>query len=400
MTSRILRRIDALARITDEPGRLTRTFASPAMRRANDLVAGWMREAGMRTREDPIGNLIGHYAGSRPGARVLLLGSHLDTVRDAGKFDGPLGVLLAVACVHELHRRRQRLPFAIEVVGFADEEGVRYQTACLGSAVLAGAFDERNLEQKDADGIRMAEAIRRFGGNPARLRQARVDARKLVGYLEAHIEQGPGLERRNLPVGVVTAIAGQSRLQVEFHGTSGHAGTVPMSMRRDALAGAAEFVLAVERCGITATVGWIEVREGAGNVIPGHVICTLDVRDQRDARRRAAVGRLRARAKAIAKRRRLKLTWSLVQETAAVRCDRRLSRHLSKCVAEHCREVLALPSGAGHDAAIMATVTPVAMLFVRCRGGVSHHPDESAAARDIRVALEVMSDFLESQPSG
>jgi allantoate deiminase len=393
-------RIEVLARITDEPGRLTRTFASPAMRRANDQVAKWMAQAGMKTRKDAIGNLIGHrsfhsprHANSRE--KVFLLGSHLDTVRNAGKFDGPLGVLLAIACVEELRRREVHLPFALEVVGFADEEGVRYQTAYLGSKVLAGAFDPRDLQRRDSQGIAMSEAIRRIGGNPQALTRARTNPDDVLGYFEAHIEQGPVLENRDAPVGIVTAIAGQSRLRVQFVGNSGHAGTVPMGARRDALAGAAEFVLVTERCGTLATVGILEVPDAASNVIAGSAHLTLDVRDASDSHRKRAVRRLRRRAAAIARRRDLKLVWTPVQETAAVACDKSLTRILARSVSRQDLELIKLPSGAGHDAAIMARITRTAMLFIRCAGGISHHPDESVRVRDVCVALEVMLDFIQ-----
>lgn len=394
-----MRRCDDLARVTDDPGWLTRTFASPAMRRANGLVGGWMRGAGMKTRTDAIGNLIGHYAGQKPGAKILLLGSHLDTVRNAGKFDGPLGVVLAIACVEQLHQQRIRLPFAIEVVGFADEEGVRYQTGYLGSRVLAGCFDERDLRRKDADGISMTDAIKRFGGNPAKLKSARLDQKNLLGYVEAHIEQGPVLEQRNLAVGVVTAVAGQSRFNVSFTGCAAHAGTVPMNLRQDALCTAAEFIVAVENFArktneLVATVGQIHAEPGASNVIPGVAALTLDVRHRKDSVRLASCAALQKLARRIAGARKTKVAWQSVQQTASVPCSPQLSGRLKRAVKRHQRELAALPSGAGHDATVMAQITPAAMLFVRCKGGVSHHPDESVSRRDVRVAFEVMNDFL------
>jgi allantoate deiminase len=395
----VMQRCGDLARITDEPGRLTRTFASPAMRRANSLVGAWMREAGLKTRVDAIGNLIGHYAGQKPGAKILLLGSHLDTVRQAGKFDGALGVLLGIACVKKLHRQKVRLPFAIEVVGFADEEGVRYQTAYLGSKVLAGCFDERDLRRKDANDIALADAIKRFGGNPAKLKSARLNPQNLLGYVEAHIEQGPVLEQRNLAVGVVTAIAGQSRFNLSFAGCAGHAGTVPMNLRRDALCAAAEFIVAVEKFarktnGLVATVGQIHAEPGASNVIPGSAMLTLDVRHRMDSVRLTSGAALQKLARRIAGARQMKVVWQPVQQTASVPCPPQLSRCLKRAVKSHQREVVTLPSGAGHDAAVMARITPAAMLFVRCKGGVSHHPDESVSHQDVRVAVEVLNDFL------
>jgi len=395
----VMERCAALGQISDESGRLTRTFASPAMRRANKLVGAWMRGAGMKTRTDAIGNLIGHYAGQKPGSKILLLGSHLDTVRQAGKFDGPLGVILAIACVEQLHRQRIRLPFAVEVIGFADEEGVRYQTACLGSRVLAGAFAKKDLDRKDADGIPMWEAIRRFGGNPARVKQSRLDPGKLLGYVEAHIEQGPVLEKRNLAVGVVTAIAGQSRFNISFTGRAGHAGTVPMDLRQDALCAAAAFILIAEKFarktnGLVATVGQIRIEPGASNVIPGTATLTLDVRHRKDSVRLASCAALQKLAWRAARARKTKVAWQAVQQTASVPCSPQLSGRLKRAVKKHQREVAALPGGAGHDAAVMAQITPAAMLFVRCKGGVSHHPDESVSSPDVRVAFEVMNDFL------
>ena len=396
---KIMRRIEALAKISDEPGKITRTFASAAMRRSNELAAKWMREAGMTPRVDAMGNLIGHYPGSKPDAKVLLLGSHLDTVRNAGKFDGPLGVILAIACVEDLHRQKIKLPFAIEVIGFSDEEGVRYQTTYLGSKAIAGRIGVRDLKRNDANGISVADALRSFGCNPAELKLARMNPQKLLGYVEAHIEQGPVLEKEDLAVGIVTGIAGQSRVCASFIGRAGHAGTVPMKLRRDALCAAAEFVLAVESLarntkGLVATVGEICAEPGASNVIPGKIRLTLDVRHASDSIRRRALRRLKQAAMKIAGRRKLKLDLEDVHEAAAVVCSKKLSAQLALCVKRHQKRILELPSGAGHDAAVMAKITPVAMLFIQCKGGVSHHPDESARTEDIQVALDVLSDFL------
>lgn len=380
LSRQLMRRCDELGSITDEPGRITRTFASSAMRRANKLVGSWMREAGLQVREDAALNLLGRWNSTQRGAKTLLLGSHLDTVRDAGKYDGPLGVLTAIAAVQSLHERNVKLPFNLEVVGFSDEEGVRYQTTYLGSRALAGTLTSADLARIKEKQV--VKARRRHG--------------EFLGYAEVHIEQGPVLEKHNLPVGVVTAIAGQSRLRVEFHGFAGHAGTVPMNLRHDALAGAAELVLAAERCGVLGTVGKLEVESGASNVIPGKVSLTLDVRDQRDSRRIAAVHSLHKTAKAIAKRRGLKLIWMPIQRTAAVQCDGTLTQILSRCVVQHGLEVLKLPSGAGHDAAALSAICPVAMLFVRCKGGISHNPAESVKSADVACAVEVLADFIQS----
>ncbi|MEP6664110.1 MAG: Zn-dependent hydrolase, partial [Verrucomicrobiota bacterium] len=369
---------EVLGRITEEKGKLTRTFRSGAMRHANKLVGSSMRKAGLNVREDAAFNLLGRWNSTRRGAKTFLLGSHLDTVRDAGKYDGPLGVFTAIAAVRSLRERGVMLPFHVEIVGFSDEEGVRYQTTYLGSRALAGTLTPADLARVQEKQI--VKARRRRG--------------EFIGYAEVHIEQGPVLEKQNLPIGVVTGIAGQSRLKVEFQGVAGHAGTVPMPLRRDALAGAAEFVLAVETSGVTATVGKLEVEPGASNVIPGKVSLTLDVRDQNNSRRLAAVKKLRAKAQAISGRRGLKVIWTLIQQTPSVQCDKTLTRIFSQCVARRRLKVLQLSSGAGHDAAALAAICPVAMLFVRCKGGVSHHPAESVKIADVRVAIEVLGDFL------
>ena len=376
-------RCDALGAISDEPGRLTRTFHSPGMQRANELVGSWMRDAGLTVREDEAFNLRGKWATSQQGAATLLLGSHLDTVRDAGKYDGPLGVLAALAVVEHLRAEGRSLPFHVEIVGFSDEEGVRYQTAYLGSRALAGTLSAEDLARIEEKGISRA---RWRGGAP-------------IGYVDVHIEQGPVLEQRGLPVGVVSAIAGQSRIRVDLTGRAGHAGATPMALRRDALAGMAEIVLAAERCGVVATIGQIAVEPNASNVIPGWATCSLDVRDARDLRRKAALRKLHAQAREVARRRALRLTWTVVQETAAVRCDAGLTRLLSASVAGRGIDIVRLPSGAGHDAAALATLCPVAMLFVRCRGGVSHHPAESVRRADVALAIGVLADFIVSLAS-
>jgi len=372
-------RCEELGAVSEEEGRLTRTFASAAMGKANALVGGWMKGAGLETRVDAAFNLLGRWTCGKRGAKTLLLGSHLDTVRDAGKYDGPLGVLVALAAVEVLRARGVALPFHVEIAGFSDEEGVRYQTTYLGSRALAGTLTRADLARVEEKGIEKAK--RKRG--------------EFLGYAEVHIEQGPVLEQCGLAVGVVTGIAGQSRLRVTFQGEAGHAGTVPMALRRDALAAAAEFVLAVEKCGLTATVGQLQVRPGASNVIPGEVELTLDVRDLRDAKRRAAVQALKKQAQAIGRRRKVKAVWTPVQDTAAVACDFALTELMCEAVVAQEREVISLPSGAGHDAAALSQICPVAMLFVRCKRGISHHPAESVKTSDVAKAIAVMVEFME-----
>jgi allantoate deiminase len=397
---KIMQRIEALAKISDEKGKLTRTFASPAMRRANKLVGKWMREAGMKARVDAIGNLIGHCDGAKPSAKILLLGSHLDTVRNAGKFDGPLGVILAIACVENLRRQKIRLPFAIEVVGFADEEGARFQSAYLGSKVLAGCFNQKDLRRKDADGISLRDAIENFGGDPKKIMSAALNPKNLLGYVETHIEQGPVLEEKKLAVGIVSAVAGQTRTRIKFFGRAGHAGTTPMNLRKDALCAAAEFILAAESLarkasGLVATVGEISIKPGASNVIPGEVQLTLDLRHAKDSVRKSARQKLKQIAFEIAARRKLKLDSEVVHETSAVACSEEFSALLGHAVLRRQKKMITLPSGAGHDAAVMAKICPAAILFVQCKNGISHHPDESVKIGDVKIAFETLNDFLE-----
>ncbi|HET7480649.1 MAG TPA: allantoate amidohydrolase [Rubrobacteraceae bacterium] len=395
----VMDRCDLLANISEESGLIVRPFGSQAMREANDIVSGWMRGAGMSVRRDEIGNLIGRYEGS--GDKTLILGSHLDTVRDAGRYDGILGVMASIACVQQLHNRDERLPFAIEVVAFADEEGLRFGTTFLGSSVFAGAFDRKRLSLKDADGVSIEDAVRAFGGDPCALEVSGRDADDLIGYFEVHIEQGPVLEELDLPVGVVTAIAGQSRVRAGFTGKAGHAGTVPMQSRKDALCAAAELVLEVERAakaesGAVGTVGQISALPGAGNVVPGEAQLSLDIRHQDDAARVRLRDHLEVRTGEIAAARGCEHEWQLRQETPAVPADEKLSAALEAAVEGAGIKVHRLPSGAGHDAAQMADLAPIAMLFVRCEEGISHNPAESVTKEDVTVALDVMGRFLES----
>jgi hydantoinase/carbamoylase family amidase len=354
----------------------------------------------MSVRRDNIGNMIGRYEAAAAGGPALLLGSHLDSVRDAGKYDGPLGVVVAIAAVQRLHDAGRRLPFDIEVIAFADEEGLRFSSTYLGSRAVAGSFDDANLEHKDADGITMAEAITAFGGDPSRIGEDRWNAGKPLGYFEVHIEQGPVLEGLGLPVGVVTAIAGQARYLVTFTGEAGHAGTVPMRGRRDALAAAAEFVLAVEADagaheGVVATVGQLAVHPGASNVIPGAVELSLDVRHADESLRGRHTRRILERADEIAARRGVQASTRLQGDNASVPCAPRLLSLLAKAIEAEGLQVVQLASGAGHDGVPMSAIADVAMLFVRCRGGVSHNPAESVTEQDVSVSIDVLSRFLE-----
>ena len=277
---------------------------------------------------------------------------------------------------------------------------MRFQNTYLGSRALAGTLTEADLQCVDENGVSLADAMRQFGGAPEKISTAKCNSNKLLGYAEVHIEQGPVLEQKNLAVGVVTAIAGQSRVKIRFTGQAGHAGTTPMNMRRDALCAAAEFIAAVEAhaasiAELVATVGQIQVAPGASNVIPGEARLTLDVRHQNDAARVEAVQYLQSAAEDIGRRRGVFVLWETVMETASVPCDLELTTLLKGAAENHQHEVIELPSGAGHDAAVLGKITPTVMLFVQCRDGLSHHPDESAKVEDIAVALDVMNDFLQ-----
>jgi allantoate deiminase len=398
----IVRRIDALAAISETPGALTRIFLTSEHRAAADLLLQWMQEAGMRGQLDAIGNVRGRYEGERPGLPCLMLGSHYDTVRDAGKWDGPLGLITAIACVADLHRRNIRLPFAIEVTGFADEEGVRFASTLLGSRAVAGTFDESVLAVKDQAGISMRDALVQFGLDPDHIGAAARTNREMLAYVELHIEQGPVLEGLNLPVGVVTAIAGATRLAVSLTGMAGHAGTVPMALRRDALTGAAECIVEIEEfCrtdpdGLVGTVGYINAAPGATNVIPGQVSFTIDIRAPTDPHRKLAVADIVRQIENIAKRRRLALQIDVTHENRTAPCAPWLRRQLSRAVAAEGFRVFELPSGAGHDGMAMIDIADVGMLFVRCRGGISHHPDEHVELADADAGSRVLLRLIEN----
>jgi allantoate deiminase len=394
----VLRRCDELAAFTEEEGRLTRRFGTPALWRAGEAVRQWMEAAGMTVRRDAVGNLIGRLGDV--DRRTLLIGSHLDTVRDAGRYDGMLGVLVAIACLERLRDQGRSLPYAVEVLAFADEEGVRFGTGYLGSSVVAGCFDPADLERRDGDGVTLADAVRGFGGDPDRLASARRDPADLIGYYEVHIEQGPVLEREGVPLGVVSAIAGQTGGRIVFTGEAGHAGTVPMALRRDALGAAAEFVTALEAMGreqegVVATVGSVEVEPGARNVIPGRVVLSLDVRHASDSVRESVLKRLHERAGAIAAARGVGFEWLLGVGVGAVDTSAALTELVTEAVGASGHPVVRLASGAGHDAVMISRLAPIAMLFVRCAGGVSHHPAESVTAEDVAVAIEASARFLE-----
>ena len=397
--ARVMQRCDELAACSETPGQLTRRFCTPAMKAAHEKVRTWFEAAGMTCRLDAAGNLIGHWeAATEPAndsSKTLLVGSHLDTVANAGRYDGMLGVLLGVAIVELLAESSMRLPFAIDVIGFSEEEGVRHWTPYIGSRALVGDLPAEFLNKQDDDGISVIEALKLFGCDLSRIGAAQYRAEDVVAYVEPHIEQGPVLEAAGLPVGVVAGIAGQTRARFQFVGKAGHSGTVPMSNRQDALAAAAQFIGLVEhfaqqRDGLTATVGQIEVLPNVANVIPGEARLSLDVRHLDDEAREAAFRELTHQAALIAEQREIEFDLISMQHHPAVKCDATLSDRLREAVVAAGIKPMDLPSGAGHDAVMMARRFPVAMLFMRCAGGISHHPDESVTEVDVAVALEVL----------
>jgi allantoate deiminase len=392
-----------VAGFSEEPGKITRTFLCESMRGLHACLSDWMRSAGLAVRLDAAGNLIGRYPAAAEGAPVLLIGSHLDSVPDAGKYDGVLGVLLGLAAVQALGG--ERLPFAVDVIGFSEEEGVRYRTPYLGSLAAASRFDPALLARTDDAGVSLAGALRNFGLAPEELPRAAYPPGQVLGYVEVHIEQGPVLDGLGAPLGAVEAIAGQSRLRLRFEGKAGHAGTLPMEHRRDALTAAAELVLEVEQCargsdGLRATVGMLSVTPGASNVVPGSARLSLDVRHARDEVRERALAGLLGRAEALAARRGVGFHVDHAEHHPAVPADERLSGLLAECVRSAGHAPVRLVSGAGHDAAVMASIAPMAMLFVRSPGGVSHHPDEAVLPQDVAAALEVLVLFLHRLAGG
>jgi allantoate deiminase len=378
-----------LAGFSEEPGRTTRTFLAPPMRDVHAYLGSWMQQSGMSVQVDNAGNLRGVYQASSPGRPRLLIGSHLDTVADAGAFDGVLGVVLAVALVDLLQHRP--LPFSIEVVGFSEEEGVRFGVPFIGSRALVGTLDDELLARVDASGRSVTDAIRDYGLDPSCILNARIDAEAL-GYLEFHIEQGPLLDGLAIPLGIVNTIVGQSRLAVTFTGAANHAGTTPMHARRDAVAGAAEWIgdveaLAQRTPGLVATVGRLSARPGATNVVAGVCEASLDVRHASDEARAIALEALRLTAEEIAGRRRLSVQFDTYLDQRSVTMSTALAAALERAVAAQGLPIHRIDSGAGHDAMIMAGRMPVAMLFLRSPGGISHHPDETVIEGDVAAAL-------------
>jgi len=379
-----------LARVSEDPAGTRRTFLSPPMREVHSEITSWLQASGATVRTDAAGNLRGFYDAVQPGAPRLLIGSHLDTVPNAGAYDGVLGVLLGVALLAALNG--EKLPFGIEVVGFSEEEGVRFGEPFIGSRALVGRLDEPLLNRQDANAVTVRQAIEDFGLHPEKIPEAHVPARTLA-YVEFHIEQGPVLETLNRPLGVVETIAGQSRLEFVFLGRANHAGTTPMHLRRDSIAAAAEWISAVERLaqstpGLVATVGKIEAKPGATNVIAGEALLTLDVRHSSNEIRSRTADHLIRKSEEIAQRRGLSVRRNALMSQHAVAMDPFLANQVEESILQAGCEPHRMTSGGGHDAMILAEKVPAAMIFLRTPGGISHDPAESVIVEDVEKAIE------------
>lgn len=401
----ILKQAEVLATYTEDAPRITRTYLSKEHKQAGVYLIGLMHDAGMSAAFDPLGNIVGRYEAGVPFAPVVMTGSHQDSVRNAGKFDGLFGILSPIACIKELNRQGKRLPYTLEVVGFGDEEGVRFPATLVGSKAMSGTFDPAWLDKADAAGVTMRQAINDFGGDASKWRE--LDRRgeqygEVVAFVESHIEQGPVLLNEGLAVGVVTAIAGATRLLLNVTGLAGHAGTVPMGARQDALAAAAEMILFVEKfctdnAGLVGTVGKLSVKPGAINVIPQDVEFSIDVRSGDDSIRAVALKALAVELPSIATRRNVKLRVETLYDADAAPCDAALQKQFEAAIAAQGIKPRYLASGAGHDAMMFPAVAPIAMLFVRCgNNGISHHPDETMTADDAEIATAVLLHFFEN----
>jgi allantoate deiminase len=392
----VIARCRKLASFSEYAGGTRRTFLSAPMHDCHREASSWTKTLGMSVSLDAAGNLRGVYPGSSPSAPRILIGSHLDTVPNAGAFDGILGVVLAVGLVELLDG--MKLPFGIEIVGFSEEEGVRFGVPFIGSRALVGRVDEELLGRKDANGISVRKAIQDFGLNPNEISKA-VLSDDCLGYIEFHIEQGPVLESIGRPLGVVEAIVGQNRLEFTFSGQANHAGTTPMNLRHDALAAAAEWIVAVETLarrtpGLVATVGFVEANPGAVNVIAGTARATLDIRHASDRARTEALDELIRQAESIAARRGMTVMWRTLLAQNAVSMDPFMTEQIERAMQKAGCEAHRMASGAGHDAMILAEKVPAAMIFLRTPGGVSHDPSESVHLDDVAKALECGQHLL------
>ena len=393
--------IEALALVSEDKDFLSRQYLTPQHKKVNDLVADWMKLAGMKAWQDPIGNIVGRYEGHESGLPALMLGSHLDTVVNAGKFDGMLGVATAIHCVASLQHRGKRLPVALEVIGFADEEGTRFKSTYLGSKAVAGTFDLATLDRLDTAGISMRKALSSFGLDTENIPKAARNRNEISAYVELHIEQGPVLEEKNLAAGIVTEIAGATRFTVEIIGKAGHAGTVPLDLRQDALVTASECIIKIEELAknspnTVVTVGEISIKPGASNVIPGQTLFTIDLRSADNDVRRKVENELHKALKEICTKRKTKLMTTKTHSAESTSCSNNVIKQLEDAFIDCGHPTYFLPSGAGHDAAAMSDITNTGMIFIRCREGISHNPAESVEIEDIESGFQIMLKFVEN----
>lgn len=397
----ILSRCDQLADISEMDTGILRQYLTSAHKKANALTASWMQKAGMQTWVDAVGNQWGRLKSDKPDAKRLIIGSHLDTVPNAGKYDGILGVMLGISLAEYFSKSDQSLPFHLDVVGFCDEEGTRFGTTLIGSKALAGQFAPEWLAISDSDGISMRQALLDFGLDPENIHEAALPSSEILSFIEPHIEQGPVLDEANLSLGIVTAIAGAKRANVTFRGQAGHAGTTPMEQRLDSLAAGGEWLLAVEATGLShaadavATVGQIKNRPNAVNVISGTTQLSLDVRSENNALRDKLCTEIEQKAQSIATKRQLECLIDWTHEAPAVPCDTQWVERFETLFKNNGLTPLKLPSGAGHDTMAMAAICPVSMLFLRSPLGISHHPDEQVLLEDVEQCLSILIKTLD-----
>ena len=396
---RIYQRCDEWA-VYSEPGPgVTRLYLSNEHRAAADKLLDWMAEAGMDAHIDEAGNIIGRYHAETGAGPYLIMGSHQDSVIEGGKYDGPLGILIALDCVSVLNSENVRFPFGIEVVGFGDEEGSRFKTTLAGSRAIVGTVDDELLNATDPDGCTMAQALTDFGLDPANISKATHSSDDVVGYVEVHIEQGPVLEDEDLPIGVVTGISAQRRCWINFNSEPNHAGTVPMKLRTDAIVCAAECILAIEKAAgrfkdTVGTVGSIEARPGLANVICGNVTLSLDLRSPSKETLNKAFEIVKSEATAAAKRQGVSVEFEVILDLDPCPCSGKLIQQLETAVRETGVRAIQMPSGAGHDGMAMSQLTDIGMIFVRCKGGISHNPAESVTVEDVGAGAAAILQFV------
>jgi allantoate deiminase len=397
---KIQSRIDELALISDDATCVSRIFGTKAFIDAQQKISAWMLEAGLQVHIDNIGNIRGRLLSKNASAKTFVIASHFDTVINAGKFDGPLGILMGLDLLEQLVDNKTTIPFNIELIAFSDEEGVRFHTTYLGSKVVVGSFDENLLQRKDEHEKTLQAIIEQIGGDTSKLKDDAIAKKDWLGYFEIHIEQGPVLYEQNVPVAVVTAIAGQERIEVIFKGMAGHAGTVPMNMRNDALCAASDFILELEKFALAnkeklvATVGKLNIVNAASNVIPGEVICSIDLRSADENILSIACKDIKSFGETICRKRNIAIDWNPIQNTKPVTCDEQMNNLLSVAIKENDYELIQLVSGAGHDAVPVSLAAPVCMMFVRCFKGISHNPLEDVELKDLAASIAVGDGFM------